>query len=49
MSRMESQAEHYIIEGVTEALFLVESNYHNRITVRNIAEVTATGCSIYSP
>ena len=31
------------------ALFLVLRNYHNRITVKNNARVTATGCSIYSP
>ena len=35
--------EHYILEGVTDALFLDSSNYHNRITVKNIAGVAPRG------
>ena len=41
--------EHYIIEGVTDALFLDFRNYHNRKTVKNIAGVTATGCVYQTP
>ena len=29
---------HYILKGVTDALFLDFRNYHNRITVKNNAE-----------
>ena len=35
--------EHYILKGVTDALFLDFRNYHNRITVKNIEEVTPRG------
>ena len=35
--------EHYILEGVTDALFLDFRNYHNRITVKNIAGVAPRG------
>ena len=35
--------EHYILEGVTDALFLDFRNYHNRITVKNIADVAPRG------
>ena len=35
--------EHYILKGVTDALFLDFRNYHNRITVKNIAGVTPRG------
>ena len=43
------QVEHYILKGVTLRFVFGLRNFHNRITVKNIAEVTATGCSIYSP
>ena len=32
------RVEHYILKGVTDALFLDFRNYHNRITVKNNAE-----------
>ena len=35
--------EHYILKGVTDALFLDFRNYHNRITVKNIADVAPRG------
>ena len=35
--------EHYILEGVTDALFLDFRNYHNRITVKDNADVTPRG------
>ena len=38
--------EHYILKGVTDALFLDFRNYHNRITVKNIAQVTPRGVYI---
>jgi len=46
---MEPKVEHYILKGVTLRFVFGLRNFHNRITVKNIAEVTATGCSIYSP
>ena len=36
-------AEHYILEGVTDALFLDFRNYHNRIENKDIAGVTPRG------
>ena len=42
-------AGHYILKGVTDALFLDFRNYHNRITVKNIAGVTAAGCVYQTP
>ena len=35
--------EHYILKGVTDALFLVVQNFHNRTANKNIAEVTPRG------
>ena len=35
--------EHYILKGVTDALFLDFRNYHTRITVKNIAGVAPRG------
>ena len=37
---------HYILKGVTDALFLVFRNYHNRLPDKNNADVIATGCVI---
>ncbi len=34
---------HYILKGVTDALFFGLRNFHNRITVKNIAGVTPRG------
>ena len=38
-----SEAGRYILKGVTDALFLDFRNYHNRITVKNIADVAPRG------
>ena len=35
--------EHYILKGVTDALFLVVQNFHNRTANKNIAGVAPRG------
>lgn len=43
------QVEHYILKGVTDALFLAVRNFHISNAIQDNARVTATGRSIYSP
>ena len=38
--------EHYILKGVTDALFLVVQNFHNRTANKNIAEGNCHGVCI---